>query len=347
MNRPEFLIRTLRYYAKMRSPHPIYLTDSSNPENSKIITSCIEELKSQVTAIYNWVPPGIDYTNRIFPQVKEAYVCQSGDDDYLIPDTMTKCAEFLEKNPEYASAGGYAVTFRLVQKGPYGEIKRLADYPRYSVESETASQRLIDLMRNYFTITFSVNRTDHMREIWKQETTLISSMNELFPASCCAIAGKSKLMDRLGVVRHIHDQQYQLVDMVDWLTAKGFHDSYISFRDRLAKRIMEKDNIGQPEAELAVKNSFWEYLETYLTSELRGRRGKENKPKRQSMLRALRSQMGKSFPILKTLYRRHIKPLVSDKKEMHYEVIRPDSPYYKDFQNVVDSFSGKDINKGV
>ena len=48
MNRPDFLIRTLSYYAKLQSPHPIYIGDSSNPENIRIIKTFIESLKNKL-----------------------------------------------------------------------------------------------------------------------------------------------------------------------------------------------------------------------------------------------------------------------------------------------------------
>ena len=343
MNRPDFLIRTLSYYAKLQSPHPIYIGDSSNPENIRIIKTFIESLKNKLEIDYNWFPPGFDNLEKLLSRVKEKYVAVNGDDDYQIPSSLTNCADFLEDSPDYASAGGYGVTFRLKTSGPYGEIARLADYPRYSLEADTASQRLLDFMKDCFTITFAVNRISHMRKIFVGPIPLASTWNELSEICYCAVAGKSKLVDCLGIVRHIHDRQYNAPAIMDWLTSSDFHSSYISLNKLLAGKISETDNIPLDKAEGVVKNAFWEFLQVYMAREKRASVGM-NQPKNGYFLKTLRSNIGTTFPILKTAYRRYLKPFISEKQQLHYEVTNPRSPYYKDFQAVVDSFTGKDIN---
>jgi len=344
MNRPDFLIRTLNYYAKMRSPHPVYLGDSSNPDNIDIIKKFINNLQGRLEVHYNWYPPVFDNLEKNLSLIKEKYTVISGDDDYEIPSSLIKCAEFLENNPDYASAGGYGVTFRLKNSGSYGEIARLADYPRISLEAETASQRLIDFMKNYFTITFAVNRTDHMKEISVGHVPMIGPWNELSGSCYCALSGKSKLIDCLGFVRQIHDRQYYANSMVDWLTDKNFYNSYISLRTLLAEKIAEKDKISKDRAEQVVKDSFWECLQLYMANSQRDQKGKDKPLKNRKMLKTLRLKIGASFPVLKTAYRRYLRPFISDKKQLHYDVLDPHSTYYKDFKPVWDSFGERDLH---
>ena len=343
MDRPDFLIRTLNYYAKMNSPHPVYVSDSSNPENADIIKSAMERLKERLETHYSWYPPGFDNSAKALTQVQEKYAVVNGDDDYEIPSSLTRCAEFLENNLDYASAGGHGISFRLKSSGPYGEIRRLTDYPNYSLETESAAQRLIDFLRIGFVITFSVNRVEHMKKIWTGPIPLIDTWNELFQVCYCALAGKSKLIDCLGIVRHIHDRQYYQNHLVDWLTGKDFHSSYASFQDHLAKKIMEMDNIPKDHAEKAVKDAFLGYLNTYMAVERKEWRGKNESPKNSSVFKKIRANIGTTLPVLKVAYRRYIRPLISETKQIHYEVTNPRSPYYKDFQAVLDSFTGKDI----
>lgn len=346
MNRPDFIIRTLNYYAKLKSPHPVYLGDSSNPENAKKIILAIENLKDKLEVHYNWYPPGFEPTGKILTTVKEKYAILNGDDDYEIPSTLTRGAEFLEDNPNYTAAGGNGVSFRLKTSGPYGEIKRLADYPNYSLEAETASQRLIDFLKICFVITFSsVNRVEHLKKIWVIPIPIGYTGGELFQICYCAVSGKVKLLDCLGVVRQIHDKQWHQLSMVDWLTGKEFHDFYITFQDHLSKRIMEIDNISQEQANKVVKDAFWEYLQVYMANEKKGLRAESESVtgRSTSAPKSLRTKIATDFPILKTIYRKYIRPRISDKKQMHYEVTNPRSPYYKDFQHVMDSFTGKDL----
>lgn len=343
MNRPDFMIRTLNYYAKINSPHPVYISDSSNPENAEKIKKTIQELKDKLEVYYNWYQPGFETSGKALALVKEKYCAQTGDDDYVIPATLTKAAEFLESNPDYIAAGGHGISFRIKTSGPYGEIKRLADYPNHSLEAETASQRLTDFLKKCFVITFSVNRVEHLKEIFAVPLPIITTWSELFQNCYCAISGKVKLMNCLGVVRHIHDKQYHLNLMVDWLIEKKFHDYYQSFRDHVSKKIMKMDNIGQEEAQESVKKAFWEYLQVYMASEQKAL-GINTKPiANHAIYRSFRTKIGIAFPVLKTLYRRYLRPFVSNKKQMHYEAIDTHSPYYNDFKPVVDSFTGKDI----
>ena len=227
-DRPDFLIRTLNYYAKTESPHPIYISDSSNKENAEKIKATMAMLSGKIAVNYNWYPPGFDNSAKALSLVKEKYAVITGDDDYEIPSSLTKCAEFLENNTDYASAGGHGISFRLKASGPYGEIARLADYPNYSLESESASERLIDFLKKCFVITSSVNRVEHMKKIWVEPIPITTTWNELFQICYCATSGKSKLIDCLGIIRHIHNHQYHLSSMVDWLTEDRFHHYYLN-----------------------------------------------------------------------------------------------------------------------
>ena len=344
MNRPDFLIRTLNYYAKLKSPHPVYLGDSGNPENAEKITSTVDKLRDRLEIHYNWYPPGLEPTGKILAIVKEKYAILNGDDDYEIPSTLTKGAEFLENNPDYTAAGGNAVSFRLKTSGPYGESARLADYPNHSLEAETASQRLIDFLKICFPITFtSINRVEHLKKIWVIPIPVGNTWGELLQICHCAVSGKVKLIDGLGVVRQIHDKQWRQRSMVDWLIAEEFHDFYTIFQDHLSRRVMEIDNINQEQANKAVKDAFWEYLQVYMAREKRGLGGESGPAANLPTLKSLRTKIGVSLPILKTIYREYIRPIISDKKQMHYEVLNPRSSYYKDFQHVMDSFTGKDL----
>lgn len=344
MDRPDFLIRTLNYYAKLKSPHPVYLGDSSSPDNAQKITSAIERLKGKLEIHYNWYPPGLEPTGKILAIVKEKYAILNGDDDYEIPSTLTRSAEFLESNPDYAAAGGSGVALRLKTSGAYGELKSLREYPNRSLETDTASQRLTDFVKNLFTVTFtSVNRVEHFKKIWVIPIPVGYTWGELFQVCYCVVSGKVKLIDGLGVVRQIHDRQWNQLSTVDWLIGKEFHDFYTIFQDHLSKEIMKIDNVSQEQANKVIKEALWEYIQIATERENKAL-GIKNKPAaRQPMLGLLKAKIGVKLPILKTAYRKYIRPHISDKKQMHYEATNPRSPYYKDFQRVVDSFTGKDL----
>src|SRR3989344_4523729 len=124
-NRADFVIRQLHYYASVDCPHPIYIGDSSNPEEAEKIKNEIDKLKSNIHIAYEYLPNltrgSADAAKHLLSIVQEKYSCYCCDDDYQIPDSLTLCAEFLANNPDYATAGGHPLNFRLKNNSVYGD----------------------------------------------------------------------------------------------------------------------------------------------------------------------------------------------------------------------------------
>ena len=76
-------------------------------------------------------------TNKMPKIVQENYVSYIGDDDYLIPNSLEKCIQFLETHPEYSTAHGKGIAFSLDQIGAYGNIESLLEYQLKDNELET------------------------------------------------------------------------------------------------------------------------------------------------------------------------------------------------------------------
>lgn len=337
-DRPDFMIREFNYYAKLESTHPLYIADSSNDQNAEILKNEINKLKDKLSINYSWYPPGPDNHGSLLEQVKEKYACVCSDDDYQVPNSLTKCAEFLNTNPNYTAASGYAVSFRLNQGGPYGELKRIADYPRYSIEAETARQRVIDFTKVIYSITFFVNRVENIPKAWKSKLYMGQTMNEIISWNHCIIPGKTKVLDCLSLVRQIHNRQYPMPDSFEWITSKYFFNDYDLFKKEIAQAIAEKDNISIQEAEEAAKEAFWHYIQKNISSDFQHYLTQKH-PSSKKFIRTARIKVGKSFPVLKKLYRDYVRPFLSDSQQLHYEVLQPNSKYYKDFKPVLNSFS--------
>ena len=341
-DRPDFMNRQLSYYAKLGSPHPIYIADSSNKENTVHLKNAIDKFKNKLSIKYAWYPPGPDNHRSLLEQVEEKYACVISDDDYQIPPSLTKCAQFLENSPDYAAAGGYSVSFRLKKSGPYGELARLADYPRHSIESDTARQRFLDFMKVIYSISFFVNRVDNMKKAWDNNLYMAQSMNELISWNNLIIPGKSKLLDCLSLVRQIHDQQYSITNSFTWITSKNFADDYDIFKKIIATAISEKDNIGIESAEEAVKEAFWQYILNVLSYDYKFYLAPKH-PATKKLKKDIRIKIGQSFPLLKKVYRNYLRPFLSKNLQLHHEVLQSGSKFYQDFKPILDSFTGKDL----
>ena len=344
MNRVDFVIRQLRYYASVQCQHTIYIGDSSPKEESEKIENEIKKLGNAIKAKYYYLPEfdNLQAHYHLIKEVRERYICYSGDDDYQIPDSITKCIEFLEANDDYSSASGYAVSFRLKQSGPYGQLKRLADYPRQQIEENTGAERIRHFFNTYFVTHFSVNRTAGLANYWQNGLSVRdrSFRGEIIPTSLPLISGKSKILDCLGFVRQIHDSHFLLPGEFDWVTQLDWRESYTIFEQTLSKSLAEKDKIPLEEATKIIRQSFLGYLGPRLVKEYRGHYPlKKELPFYWHLLCFIKPYVVSVLPFLKNLYRAHIKPQIKHTKEMHYEVLRTGSQYYKDFKPVMDSFT--------
>lgn len=350
MNRVDFVIRQIRYYASVQCLHTIYIGDSSPKEESERINSEIKNLGDRIKAKYYHLPGYSSWQahNYLVSKIEEKYTCYSGDDDYQIPGSITKCIEFLENNPDYTSASGHAVSFRLQEIGPYGNLKRLADYPRQQIEDNTASERIINFFNKYYVTHFSVNRSEIMKKSWQsgEKITDMAFGAEILPTSLPLIDGKSKILDCFGFVRQIHDKQYyNLSNTYTWITNPKWYESYKIFENIMAENLVRKDNISMNDALRVTHQAFWAYLQKYLTKEYNDLYSpKKREGGYKNMRNSVRTRIIAMFPSLKYLYRIQIKPQITGKKELNFEVLQSDSPYYKDFKPIIDSFTGKNKN---
>lgn len=342
-NRSDFVIRQIRYYASVKCPHTIYIGDSSDEEHRKKIEKEIGILKNKIKIIYSHLPSSNNgqAIYHLLSITKEPYACFSGDDDYQIPDSITRCIEFLEKNRDYATASGYSVSFRLKNNGVYGELNRIANYPRRAIELGTAKARIVDFFENYYVPLFSVNRTGQMLNDWKNVDQIDDEpfAAEITPSALSIIDGKSAIIDCLGFIRQIHDKHFKMPTTFDWITSDKWKNSYDKFSEILSSAISPIDHIPAEEARNSIKQALQIYLIKQLSHEYSQIYLSKNElsPKTTG-LKQLKSSISRNFPQIKRVYKKWIKK--TNIKDLHFDVTQKSSKYYKDFKPVVDSFTG-------
>lgn len=351
MNRPDFVIRQLNYYASVKCPHTIYVGDSSDDEYAQKLQKEIE-IKRKFLEINYWQSPKpgsssaqsmVECMHGLCLRVKEKYACFAGDDDYQIPSSVSKCIEFLENNPDYSSASGYAVSFRLKKHGVYGELGRLADYPRRNIEALTAAERILNFMANYYVPLFSVYKTKLIKECWSRSIKLVKNWEfstEIMPSALLLISGKAKILDFLGFVRQIHSTNHQSPNTFDWATQPIWLESYDKFEKIISDAIVEHDGVAYSEAKRTARLAFWSYFQMWLAKDYKNNLLKLSADESKGgQTKNIRNLVATRLPFLKKIYR-EFRLLFSNKKQIHYEVLQPTSKYYKDFKPVMDSFTG-------
>lgn len=336
-NRSEFLIRQLKYYNSLQCEHPIYICDGSEQQEA-------EKIKNEIKNFNNLGIKYIKDNSRrsgeaiavLLENVQEKYFVFSGDDDFQVPNSLSICADFLDKNSDYSSASGYAVSFRL-KEGTVtrGILGRLADYPRRQMEQNTAAERLACLMKDFYNSFFSVSRVSAIRPYLNimNEIQINIISGEWLPCSLIVLAGKTKLLNILSFARQLHNNHDPSFNLFDHIMSPLWAGSCATLKDFLTGRLLEIDKISKEKAQDIAKNAIYDCTLLSLQQLQRGRL--ETKPKKLGLLKKIKRKIAVTFPGIKSRYYK----IKNQPVNIHYQVLESSSPYYKDFKPIYNAFN--------
>src|SRR3989344_3188224 len=264
MNRPDFMLRQFEFYELMNSPHPIYILDSSNPENAEKLKNGIKKFKN-FKIIYQWAPPGKDHTYNLMPFIEEKYCVRSCDDDIIIPKTISECADFLEKNPDYGTCAGKQINIRFRREdynNPFGIIEKQTRPFGRSVEDENMLARVKNFWSDQYFICFAVTRTETEREIRNitKHFAIAGDMFEFLLFDMLIISGKAKVLDKLGYIMQRSDLPFFDHSLTeDFLMHPSIGEQWRICEEGFSE-IIRKKGISEKESRFAVRGMFIVYL---------------------------------------------------------------------------------------
>lgn len=335
MNRPEFIERTIRYYRDINSIHPVYIGDAS----AKSIQADVEKIISEnplTVRYFHW--PKLNDRKTIAALAKLAfddgvsYVAFHGDDDFFVPESLTVCAKFLAENDEYATAQGKAAVVTLDQPGPYGMIQSVGTYWEHNeLISSKPIERLKEILKNYWVPQFSVHRTsDFLRtcDVYSQITN--RNWGEIYHCTSFAVQGKSKHLDLLYLVRHIHPA-IEHENFVEWLCMDTWFPSY---------ELICKDLFRQLDDSQYTLERIQILMQSYLAKTIRDK----NKIASTDFLKLLKIKLKKIIPglvLLKHHFELHLKSsddvaLINDPKSKYYNQFAPIRQAFENTVNKID-----------
>ncbi len=130
-------------------------------------------------------------------RVKTPYMVMSADDSFTSLSGIRACVEFLEANPDYASAQGYYFGYRL--RG--GEVDldlyyRSVETLDSVVDSDRPEDRLIQMFTRYSAMFYAVYRTPCQQEMLRRFPDAIRNycIAEFYFAMMTALCGKHALL---------------------------------------------------------------------------------------------------------------------------------------------------------
>lgn len=275
MNRSDFLIRLLYYYADTGYKHWISIGDSSNSEHVKKTKTAIRNIGNKLKIIYNEFPGlnDVECMQQIIKSVSTPYVVFCADDDFLVPNSLEKCIRFLENNQDYNSAHGVANVFTFQASGAYGKFVSSYNYRLPSIEAETASQRILDHLSNYSVTLFCVHRIESWQDMYKVITSKHFAA-EMLPCCLSVIHGKVKQLDCFYLMRQNHNTRFKQLDKHELMNSPNWDKSYNHFIDILAGELSQQDSITLDKSKNVIEKAFKFYLDNWTNSMIYSRIGK-------------------------------------------------------------------------
>ena len=262
-DRPSYVKRLLKYYSDLNFEGYIYILDGSNKNFAKNIINFIKKLNNKKIIYFHDVGyPGM-ISKKYVSKVKTDYVAQLGDDDYLVPEGIKNCIEFLDKNPDFSAAHGEGVI--VTSSESPNKIDHIDLYVQTVRLENSAKERVFQHLSDNTQPNFSVFRTKTFKKILSpipnfEESELCPNRgisDYLIQTTMSAVCTKIKEIPGLYIVRQITAIEFEYPH-----TRKGkdFDKSIKYFIQKISNAICEKESLNYEEVKQYVEKGLNNYL---------------------------------------------------------------------------------------
>ena len=257
-DREDFILRTIKYYVSINSSHPIFIGDASSQSSEELVLKAAE---NKIDVYYfHWENLNDRKTwSKLAQEASKTniidYCAYHGDDDFFVSESLSKCAEFLDDNPAYATSQGRAFSFELNEDGPYGIVKDVGIYwNKKELKGKTSLERLKEISSNYWVPIFSVHRIKEFIDDISNgiDSVIDRNFGELTNSLTMAMRGKSKFIDCLYLARNIHSGIDHPTTLA-WVTGENWHLSYIELIKSLSIVLSNNDGLSLIESNSKVE----------------------------------------------------------------------------------------------
>ena len=200
-------------------------------------------------------------------KVETPYVLMCADDDFIVPNALDNCVNFLEENEDYSSAQG--LTIDIVNKNKIISYPNSISSIKLDINKETPSERIEQLLVPYVApLSYAVHRTENLKSVFAlplKEINIGAStlLMELFLAIISIINGKHKVLSVFYSAREIIPYKPANNNLKTVLAQNLYKKTYQSFIDILAKSLAEKEEIPEDQAKKHLLEVFNSYLQSW------------------------------------------------------------------------------------
>lgn len=270
-NRPVFLERILKYYQNEKTNFNFIIADSSKASNKRInkrIVNSYPDLKIlYVDKLSDKLAQHLKFTEMVkYARSKYCVIC--ADDDFTLPNSIEKCVQFLDKNPDYVAAHGSYIGFHIFNSFNIHKFWWKFRYSPSTMPQADSLERLAYHLENYTQVTFSVRRTKELQKIYKEFTKskmslyLLPNYGELIPDVLTVIYGKVKSFSILYSVRqYFGSVAGYYPSFFDARKAGKFEKDYHKFKKCILRNLNIKTNGDRQRALKILDSSFEKYIQ--------------------------------------------------------------------------------------
>lgn len=276
-NRSIFLKRVLSYYKNINFTGTLAIGDSSTGDylidNKKIY----ESMKGHININYDTFPDKnlCQTSHELLKNVKTKYVAEVHDDNFIVPDSIGKCIDFLENNPSYSAARGLGISIKTKNDSPYGKLIKCVKKKQPSSESDSASSRLASLYGDYSDIHYAVHRTEIWREVLKNSHIRDNNFFHVMTTANTFILGKVKELDTFHLIRHIQGVEGRKVFIKNhlesintywWIAGKDWNNNLKILQKSIVKNLIKTEGLSSENAQKIYESCFCMYFSSYMAS---------------------------------------------------------------------------------
>ena len=297
-NRPLFLRRLLHFYQLFPPGFTFVVIDSSHSEAAAENVDIIKGVSTSLNIGYRHLDLNvIDKCAEGLRNVTTPLVVFCADDDFLMPDAIWQCVDFLENHPEYGSAIGRMAATNVMQS-----FSPCIVHQGYSIEDDRPFDRCRKIADFWFTNFYGVHRTESLSENFRLTAASTDSrktphLAEQMLSLLSVLSGRVKVLPLISSVVECHGKNSSMTTR-SGMQAEG-EELYLRFRNCVATQL-ELTGIDRVEAERFLDQSYGHFRDSNIA----------NRKRRRSIVEhARRFAMKASHLALDYLGRNHNQPI--------------------------------------
>ena len=238
-NRQYFILKLLKYYSNFSNQISLYIGDASNDDMHQQLIKDIDKYRNilNINLVHQKHCDRFELVGtshyELLKNVTEEYCVISGDDDYFIINSLIKSKNYLKKNLDFNSCHGHSRLMYInnnLSNASFGEYINTYEYSESS-----PVKRIKYLQKKYTVLQFSLQRTSYLKKIYENCKQIVHpNLLEISVVACIIIAGKSKKLNQLYIIRGVLHKLKTEVDYFEELSDKNWQNALIESRKAIS-----------------------------------------------------------------------------------------------------------------